>query len=704
MQDDRASRADGRGPGASRLADAVSLYLRQHADDPVEWYPWSEEALARARAEDRPIFLSIGYSSCHWCHVMEREVFSDRTVAELLNETFVCIKVDREERPDIDAVYMDAVQLITGRGGWPLSVFLTPAARPFFGGTYFPRESFIELLQKIVQVFRENRDEVESQAAQLAERAVGLPSFFEKLRRQGPPPPLDERLIENAAAQAPPNFDTKWGGFTGEQKFPTPVRWLFLLHHHRRTGDRRSANMVRLTLEAMASGGIYDHVGGGFHRYAVEPTWTVPHFEKMLYDNAQLAALYLEAGVALQRADFLAVGKDVLDFLLRDMSDPEGGFYGSLDADSEGREGSYYLWSTEDLTLATSAADGPALAALLGVDGQGAVEGSDRSVLTRRADPRKVAEDLGRDPDETAVLFNRHREALRAYRARREPPTLDRKLITSWNGLAIGAMTSGHAVTGESRYLEAAQRAADAVWRRNRDGQGRLRRASEGGRAEGDAVLADYSFLACAMMDLFQATGAAEYLERAVGLVDHARVHFAGEGGGWTMTPEGGGAPLGRKVVLFDSVTPAGSSALMHALLRLASLTGRSELRQDAERSLQTFAHLLDRAGLEMSWWVDAVLRFQAGMREVVIAGDPEAGPTRDLRAAVGRLLAPHVVVVPVPADGPAAELARLAPPAAGKRALESPATAYVCEHGTCQRPTGDAAEMVRQVMEGWSV
>jgi len=378
------SAADAREPEdirreGNRLKNESSLYLQQHAHNPLDWYPWVAEALTKAKTEDKPIFLSIGYSSCHWCHVMEQEVFEQDDVAAFMNQHFVCIKVDREERPDLDSVYMDAVQAITGRGGWPLSVFLTPDLKPFFGGTYFPHDAFLELVGKIHSVFHERRADVEEQAAQVMARAAALPHLI-GVPQTGKATAVTAEIIEAAAKQADANYDVKWGGFRSQQKFPTPVRWQFLLHHYRKTGNRRYANLVQLTLEKMASGGIQDHVGGGFHRYTVDDKWIVPHFEKMLYDNAQLASLYLEAGALMGRQDFRNIGLDILDFLIREMSGQEGAFYSSFDADSGGEEGTYYVWTPDELTLATNADDGPILAELLGVSPAGNFERAARII------------------------------------------------------------------------------------------------------------------------------------------------------------------------------------------------------------------------------------------------------------------------------------------------------------------------------------
>ncbi len=663
----------------------------------MDWRPWGKEALALARAEGKPIFLSIGYSSCHWCHVMEEEVFAHDAVAELLNRHFVSIKVDREERPDLDAAYMEAVQTITGSGGWPLSVFLTREAKPFFGGTYFPRPQFMALLERVRDLYQERRDDLDAEAAALAARVTALPRLLEQ-----PAAPVDADLLIRAAASAAGTFDARWGGVSAQHKFPTPARWHFLLRHHRRTGDPRSVRLVELTLVAMASGGIYDHVGGGFHRYTVEPTWVVPHFEKMLYDNAQLASLYLEAGASLGRPEHVAVGRDVLDFLAREMRGEEGGFYASFDADSGGEEGGYYLWDPDELSLAVGPQDGEALARLLGVTEAGNFEGG-RTVLTRRADLAAVAREIERNPAELGRLFNRCRPALRAFRDRRARPALDTKIVTAWNGLAISAFAQGYAATGEEAYLAAAVRAADWLERAHRRPDGGLLRATSGGRAAGAAILDDYALLACGLLDLSQVTGDPVRLRRAFELVDLARARFSDGRGGYYLTASGAEAPLGRRIELLDGATPSGCAALLQALLRIATLTGREEPRAEAGQSLARHAELLKRAGLEMAWWLDAAARLIGPMYEVVVAGDAADRAAAALCAAALKKLPPHVALARVPAAGAGEELAALLPPAAGKAAPGGRPTAWVCERGTCLEPTTEPEALTRQILRGWA-
>ncbi len=677
----------------NHLLDEPSLYLRQHAHNPVDWYPWGEEALARARALDRPVFLSIGYSSCHWCHVMEHEVFEDDAVAAFLNDHFVCIKVDREQRPDLDAVYMDAVVAMTGRGGWPLSVFLTPDLEPFFGGTYFPRDRFLDLVTGIAAAYRERRDDLVEQARRVAAHVARAPRAD---GREAPTRGGLDRIVADALARV----DREHGGFAGRQKFPTPLRWRFLLHRWRRAGGRELERSLRRTLDAMAAGGIHDHLGGGFHRYTVEPTWTVPHFEIMLYDNAQLASLYLEAAAALDEPRYREVATGILDFLLREMQDPDGGFFASLDADSGGEEGSYYVWTPGQITAVCGERDGPPLAMLLGVTARGNFEG--RSVLTRRVPAAAVARRFGRSEEEIAGLFDRWREPLREARARRVPPGVDGKIVTAWNGLAIQALARAYGATGDDRYREAAERAAARLWQLHRDGEGRLWRTSDGGRPAGAGTLDDVADLAEGLLDLFQATGELRWFTRARELLAVAERDFADPGVGYFRTAAHVPAPLGRRADLLDSVEPSGFSALLHAQLRAAALAGDRALRARAERWLTAYGDLVRRAGLEAAWWADAADLLVGPSLDVVIAGDGEQAAA--MRRAFWSLDPFHAVVVSVPSAGPDAATAAVLPTTAGRTAPAGEARAYVCRFGACGLPAVTAAELRRQLVEGLAV
>jgi len=633
----------------NRLKHEGSLYLRQHAHNPIDWFPWGDEALDRARTEDRPIFLSVGYASCHWCHVMEREVFEDDQVADLLNQSFVCIKLDREERPDLDAVYMEALQAISGRGGWPMSLFLTPDLRPFHGETYIPLERFIALANRVSQTYATTRDQLESQAALLHRRISSDPELSLEDR-------AERAILDNAVNQAASYHDPRWGGFRGRMKFPTPPRWRFLLHHQRLAPRDDTGEALRLTLDSMASGGIYDQLGGGFHRYTVEPTWLVPHFEKMLYDNAQLASLFAEASRAFDEPAYAETARGTLDFMLREMEDADGGLYASFDADSGGEEGSYYVWTPEELRAVAGEQDGEALARLLGVTDAGNFEG--RSILTNR-----VA------PGELGPLLEQWRPELLRARAEREAPGLDRKLVTAWNGLAISAMAMGSVALDEPRYLEAARRAADRMWTLHRAPDGGLFRSSNHGVAANEGVLSDYALLAQGLLDLHQASQEPAHLERALKLLDHALARFTHPEAGFYQTPEHHAAPLGRRVEFLDSTRPSANAAMARALILAGELAGRPAYREKAAVMLNAFSPWLRRFGLEMAAWLDAAMALFGPLHMVVVAGED----TEAMVGEVRRLMLPNVLL-----DTRAHE---------DKPAVDGKATAYVCEYGSCKAP-----------------
>ncbi len=677
----------------NHLKGQRSLYLRQHAHNPVDWYPWGEAALARAKKENKPIFLSIGYAACHWCHVMEREVFEKDDVAALLNKHFICIKVDREERPDLDNVYMTAVQMLTGSGGWPMSVFLTPGLKPFFGGTYFPHPTFLQLIKKLHEAYRTRRPELEQVGARL----------HAAIKDQGDLSDKGAVGLEAVAAiyeKGLGSHDRKWGGELARMKFPMPSRWVALLHHHRRTGDARHAEVVRRTLDRMGDGGLQDHVGGGFHRYTVEATWLVPHFEKMLYDNAQLASLYLEASVALARPAHARIARDTLDFMVRDMGGPNGGFYSSYDADSGGKEGEFYIWTPAQISAVAGAKDGPALAMLLGVTAKGNFEG--RSIITRRVPEADVARKHFIDPAEVARLFHRWRPKLREARARRTPPGLDKKMVTSWNGMALAALARGAAQLGDAQHLAFAVKTADYLWKTHRRSDGKLHRSSNGGVAENEAVLDDYAFLALGLLELYQTTGALKQLRRARALVDRARKDFAHPGACFYHTPVGHEAPMGRQVEVVDGARPSGNSALLTAMMRVSAYTGEAAYRDEVVRCVGSQRAQMKRLGLNMAGWFDLAEKLAAPYYEVVVAGDPAAAGTRALTRAFHGLGLTHAVLTTVPAGGPDAATLEALPITENKSALGGKATAFVCQHGKCKEPTSDPNVLRKQLLEGW--
>ena len=567
---------------ANALAQETSPYLRQHAENPVDWLPWGPAALARARAEDKPLLVSIGYSACHWCHVMERESFEDPRTAAVMNEGFVCVKVDREERPDIDAIYMEAVQGMTGHGGWPLNVFLTPEQLPFYGGTYFPPDArhgmpaWTQVLQAIAESWEANREEIRAGGERLRERLSGGAQLSPSSE------PLDERALDQAVATLAESFDARHGGFGRAPKFPqAPVLEFLLLRDAGRT-------MALTTLHAMAGGGIHDQLGGGFARYSVDASWTVPHFEKMLYDNALLARAYQHGWQASGDERLRNVCVDTLDWVLREMRGSEGGFYSALDADSEGVEGRFYVWTVAELREVLGE-DTDAAIAWFGATEQGNFE-----------DPHhpqpglNVLTDRGASPDE--ATRTRIRETLLRARDTRVRPALDDKRLTSWNALMISTFADAGAALGDRRYLDAAVACAEFLQSQMRDGRGRLLRTYNDGQAKIDAYLEDHAFLLEALIALFEATCEERWFHHAVALADEIIARFADpEHGGFFSTSADGEALIVRRKDLEDSPIPSGSSSAAVGLLRLSQLTGNEEYERRARGAIALVAEIAPR-------------------------------------------------------------------------------------------------------------
>jgi uncharacterized protein len=653
----------------NHLVGSGSLYLQQHAHNPVDWYPWGPEALARAKALDRPIFLSIGYSSCHWCHVMEDECFSKDDVATAMNEGFVAIKVDREERPDLDATWVDAVVEMTGSAGWPLTVLLTPDLQPFFGGTYVPHDKLLPLLARARSEFATSRAELVAHGAEVRARIAKEPASGggEKLRGSEVVA-LVRRMTETADAK---------GGFRGAPKFPNAVRWRLVLHAWRKSPDPVVEAALRAALDAMAKGGLRDQVGGGFHRYTVDGAWTVPHFEKMLYVNAELADLFLEAGAALGEPFYTEVGKDTLDFLVRDMQVKDGGFAASFDADSGGHEGTYYVWSPADLAAVVGEADAKLLVPVLGMTETGNFEG--KNVLTLRGDPHAAAAARG--------AWERARPKLLATRAARVAPRKDEKVITAWNGLAIGALARGFARTHDVRYRTAAVLAADRIWSVHRP-NGELARASNGAAVALPGMLDDYADLARGLLALFEATGDTTQLVRATTLADEVDARLKRSTGAWQLTAGAEG-----RLDVTDSEEPAGLGVMLEALLRLATFTSRTDHQERFDAALSAVSELARRAGPSAAATLDAALLAEGPFYEVLLVGAAAEPKVQSLQAVVDTLDPSWASRFAGP-EGATGLLPGLLGKTGGR--------AYVCVRGACKLPTSDPASLRTQLLEGW--
>jgi uncharacterized protein YyaL (SSP411 family) len=673
---------------ANRLARETSPYLLQHAHNPVDWYPWGPEALGRAREEDRPIFLSIGYSACHWCHVMERESFEDEAIAERLNRDFVPIKVDREERPDLDDLYMGAVQAMTGGGGWPMNVFLTPDLRPFFGGTYFPPDdrhgmpAFGRVLEAVAEAYRERRGEIDEQGRRLVEHLNGQLEV-----RPGTTDP-EQRQLDLAAARIAAGFDATHGGFGGAPKFPAPMSLEFLLRRWRRNGDETLLRIVTVTLDRMAAGGIHDQLAGGFARYSTDAAWLVPHFEKMLYDNAQLAHAYLEGFRATGTPRYAEVARATLDFVLAELRTPDGGLASALDADSEGEEGRFYTWSQDDFRAALASggmtdAEAASLAAYWDVTPGGNWEG------------RNVLHLAGPTPD--ADLVARGRAALLAARSERPRPGRDEKQLAAWNGMALRALAVGALVLDEDRYRRAAEELVAFI--RDtlvRDGD-RLWRTAREGAAHTPGFAEDYAHVADGLLAAYAAGGAADDLLLADRLMRRAVADFWDEESGTLYdTGQEHDAAFARPRSLIDNATPAANSVAADVLLRLALLTGEPEHDRRARRILRAVAPALERQPSAFGRMLSSADRALGEPIDAVVVGGAEDPAAVDLRAAVAGPYAPDLVIAPVD-GGEGSPLAGL-PLFAGKAARGGGPTAYVCRGYACDEPTHDPGRAAAQV------
>ncbi len=675
----------------NRLALESSPYLLQHKDNPVDWYPWGDEAFARSRAEEKPIFLSIGYSTCHWCHVMEHESFEDPEIAGALNRDFVPIKVDREERPDVDDIYMQAVQLMTGQGGWPLSLFLTPDLRPFYGGTYFPptprwgKPGFPQLLAAIAAAWRDRRDEL---VASAAEMLAHLEPRKEKPERTAPP---GRETIAAAVRLLERQYDARDGGFGGAPKFPPAMRLELLLRHWLATREPGARAMTEKTLVKMAEGGMYDQVGGGFHRYSVDAQWLVPHFEKMLYDNAMLARVYLLAHRAFPGGGALygRIARETLDYLLAEMTPEGGGFFAAQDADSGGEEGTYYVWNPRSLAETVGAGSAPLVAARFGVTDGGNFEHGETVLSIVRSVP-ELAKEFGRPEADVEAVLADARARMKAARSRRVPPGTDDKLLTDWSALAIGAFALAGGVLGEPRYERAARAAADRILERCRK-DGELLHREKAGRAGIPAFSTDYAFLIEALLDLYEATFAPRYFAEALRLQDAFEARFADPAGGYFLSAEGHDGLILRPKEGWDGATPSSNSVAAMNLLRLAVFTGDDRYRHRAEEVFADAADVLARAPAALPRMLCAVDFLSDAPREVVLAGTPGRADFERLRDAVVRSPRLNRVVAHADSAGEAPALGALAE---GRASGDGAARAFVCSNFACRAPVSEAAAL----------
>ena len=697
---------DGSPVYTNRLILETSPYLLQHAHNPVNWHPWGEEAFETARRLERPVLLSVGYSTCHWCHVMERESFEDVEIATFINEHYVAIKVDREERPDVDGVYMDAVRMLSGRGGWPMTVLLTPDREPFFGGTYFPardgdrgaRTGFLTLLKQFSEDYALDRKRLLARAAEASKKLAS--------QSQGPGPihVRGAEPLHRAADGLVRSFDKKLGGFGRAPKFPRPSNLEFLLRYHRRTGDAAALEAAAVTLEKMAAGGMYDHVGGGFHRYSVDSRWLVPHFEKMLYDNAQLAIAYLEAYQLVGTESFATTAREVLDYVLREMTETDGGFASATDADSptpEGHEeeGWFFTWTPAEIEAIVGKEGLQLSRKVYGVTDRGNFEGRNIFYLRRPLDD--IARELSMPTESLQEQLVPIKRALYDARAKRPPPGKDTKILAAWNGLMIQALARGYIVLGEPRYLAAAKNAANFVLANMIDGSGRLHRSWREGRAQHNGVLDDYAFFAAGLLELYEADSDPIWLIEAQTLVDESLQRFYDEEfpGGFFLTEHEAEELLVRQKPYYDGALPSGNSVALMNLLRLYELTLDERYKDKAVESFSAFGRVLNQAPGAAPKMLTALDFLLDTPKEIVLVSAADHGEDLvEFNKVLQRSFVPNRVIVCAGGGVPTNKLSRHVPLVKGKIAQGGKATAYVCERSVCKVPTTDPAVFIRQI------
>jgi uncharacterized protein len=670
----------------NHLAREKSPYLLQHAHNPVDWFPWGEETFAKARKENKPIFLSIGYSTCHWCHVMERESFEDEKIGAYLNEHFVSIKVDREERPDVDKIYMTFVQSTTGGGGWPLNVFLTPDRKPFFGGTYFPpddrygRGSFLSVLQQVASVWKERGSEVAASANEIQAR-LELATSTTNTSSQA----LSSDMLRRAGLMFKEAYDPQNGGFGGAPKFPQPSMPALLLHYARRFNDEDAKRMVLNTCDHMAAGGIHDQLGGGFARYSVDAHWLVPHFEKMLYDNAQLAQLYLDAYLISGEPRYAEVVRDILNYVLRDMTHPDGGFYSAEDADSEGQEGKFYCWTHDELSKLLSPEEFNVAARHFGITkGGNFVDHSHPQPLQGLNVLSLVGSNL---PSADLPLLDSAMTRMRDVRTKRIRPHLDDKVLASWNGLMLGAFARAYAILGDEKYLAAAEKNLAFIYAKLWDAKSKtLYHRWRDGERDKVQLLEAYAFQLDGVLRLYEATLDPKHLDFAIALADTMIAKFYDpEHGGFWQSAAGSTDLILRVKDDYDGAEPSGNSVATLALLKLAAITDRADLRQPAESTLRLFSSRMEKTPQAMPYLMLAVDFALEEPLRIVIAGDYQSAKTRELVHAACSVYQPNKVVLGN--IGPVEEFARTLP------AKEGPVV-YLCTGKTCQPPTSDSTKI----------
>ncbi len=683
----------------NHLVDEKSPYLLQHAHNPVDWYPWGEEAFEKAKKEDKPVFLSIGYSTCHWCHVMERESFEDPGIAEMMNEAFVNIKVDREERPDIDAIYMNVCQMLTGSGGWPLTVFLTPEKKPFFAGTYFPKESMYgrigmkDLIPRVKDLWETQREKIDSSAEEITNR-------LQNVRLEADESKLEERSLDKCYREIDSSYDTVHGGFGSPPKFPTPHKFLFLLRYWKRSGDENALKMVEHTLREMRMGGVYDHVGFGFHRYSTNQRWLVPHFEKMLYDQALMTYAFVEAFQATGDEFYKKPANEILEYVMRDMTSPDGGFYSAEDADSEGEEGKFYVWQKPEIERILED-DGDIFIDAFNVTGEGNFKepGEElpggKNILNRTEPLANLAEKQGLSKDELAGKIEQMRRKLFEVREDRVHPHKDDKILTDWNGLMIAAFAKAGAVFGNEEFIKTAENAAKFVLDKLALENGRLLHRFRGGEAAITGMLDDYAFLVWGLLELYEASFDIACLQKAIELTDEQIDQFADENdGGFYISADSSEKLITRSKEFFDGAIPSGNSVSMMNLIKLRQITAGEKYTAYINKSAGAFARSMSIAPSAFTFFASAADFMFGPSYEIVITGDPSDAETREMLDAVREKFLPNSVILFRDAGSPE-KLAEIAEFTKMQEQVDGKSTAYVCRNYACEQPVTSVKELI---------
>ena len=675
----------------NRLIHETSPYLLQHAHNPVDWYPWGEEALELAKREQKPILLSIGYSACHWCHVMERESFENEEIAAVMNKLFVNIKVDREERPDLDEIYMNAVQVMTRHGGWPMTVFLTPDLKPFYGGTYYPpedrygRPGFPKVMSAVAEAFSEKNAQVLEQADQITTQLNQMSNLVDPHEHE-----LTEELMNKAFQHYRSQFDSQYGGFGNAPKFPPSMGLPFLLRYWHYSGNANALEMVQLTLQKMARGGMYDQLGGGFHRYSTDAHWLVPHFEKMLYDNAQLVVAYFEAYQATQNTFYRNIAIETLDYVLREMYDVEnGGFYSTQDADSEGVEGKFFVWEPSDVEDIIGEENAEIFCEYYDITPHGNFEGE--NILHVQTPPDVFARKLGMDQDELESLLADSRQKLFIEREKRIKPGLDDKILTSWNGIMIRGMAMGYQLTGNPEYLIACEKSAEFVLTTLSQDDGLLLRTYRAGKSHLNAYLEDYSYFIAGLIALYEASFEPRWLTEAERLAHIMIEQFGDESGdGFFFTGKAHESLIVQSKSAYDGATPAGASMAIHSLLRLAKHLDKPEFHDTAVKTLKLYFHQMDVMPSGSGQLLCELAFLLSTPKEIAIIGEKEGTKTEAMLAALHGMYLPNKIVA---LSEPTTETTL--PLLANKPQIDNSATAYVCENYVCQAPTTEVEVFV---------